>query len=215
MLEARSGKPYVWVTHVTELLAGDGQCAWAPWLKAHYRYTKREDDGDGSVVADWIAEHDDLLKQRHQQLVADGYTVTTENQNKYTVNGAAVNLGAKPDIVAVKGDTILISDPKGGGKAKPKYIWQVRVYMATMPMVDPRFKNKRVVGEIVLPGPRSVAVDLDADHRRRINRILREVGDRRQPKTVPSAWECRFCDIDDCPDRFSAQEIEGDSGGAF
>ena len=30
--------PYIWVTWLTKLLAGEAQCDWASWFKAHNKY---------------------------------------------------------------------------------------------------------------------------------------------------------------------------------
>jgi len=32
--------PYIWVTWLTKLMAGEAQCEWASWFKAHHKYDK-------------------------------------------------------------------------------------------------------------------------------------------------------------------------------
>ena len=43
MARKRDG-PYVWVSWITKLLAGEVNCEWAPWFKAHHTYQKVPSD---------------------------------------------------------------------------------------------------------------------------------------------------------------------------
>ena len=210
MLTKRA-EAYIWPTWVTGLLSGEDHCKWAAWLKAHYTFTKREDDG-GDALSRWMAAHDDLLKERVAYLERDGYTVEVEDQNKFTVKGQTT-VGGKPDIVAFRGDEALISDPKGG-KRKHKYIWQVRMYMVLQPLHDPRVREKRILGEVVYPDGIEL-VTLEAGDEERIYAQIRATGSGPEPKTTPSASECRFCPIADCQDRWTTEPVAAPAEGRF
>ena len=38
--------PYLWVTSVTKHLNGENNCKFAPWFKAHFKYTKEHSGFD-------------------------------------------------------------------------------------------------------------------------------------------------------------------------
>src|SRR5438093_576244 len=98
MAEARS-KPYVYVTWLTKLLAGEDHCAWKAWFKAHNRYDKQPSDFN---LAKWILDHTEMLTSRADSLRSEGYEVWIENQNEFKFVGkAGTMLAGKPDIVAV------------------------------------------------------------------------------------------------------------------
>jgi hypothetical protein len=33
-------EPYVWVSWITKILAGESSCVWSAWLRAHYQTAK-------------------------------------------------------------------------------------------------------------------------------------------------------------------------------
>lgn len=203
---------YIWVTNVTGLLAGDDHCQWAAFCKSHYRYEKRVDDG-GEALSRWMAEHDRLVVAREAELREAGWRVTVEDQNALTVRGVATVAG-KPDLVAIKGKTILISDAKGGAR-KHKYTWQVRTYLALYPLqYSEACRGKRLVGELVYPDGR-LEVTLEPGDAARIFLQLKATGSGPEPETTPSARECRYCDVGPCPDRVALDVEAASSGGRF
>lgn len=204
---------YLWVTHLSGVLAGEDRCQFAPWVKAHYTYEKRVDEDGGEALSRWMAEHDRLMTARAAELRAAGWTVMEEAQNKITVRGRTTVAG-QPDLVAVKGKTLLVSDAKGGAR-KGKYIWQIREYLALLPLAPMAFKKgRRLVGELVYPDGR-VEITLEAGDETRIFAQIRASGEGPEPPTTPSARECRYCDISECPDRFVGEALEGSAGGRF
>ncbi len=77
-------QPFVWVTWVSRLLAGDAQCLWAAWFKAHYTYTPLP---SGFDQATWQVEHTALLAAEADRLAADGWAVLREGQNAFRLQG--------------------------------------------------------------------------------------------------------------------------------
>lgn len=62
-------KPYVWASWITKLLAGESQCAWAAWFRAHHRYDKLPRDAD---LAAWTSGHTAMVGERSRVLTEDG-----------------------------------------------------------------------------------------------------------------------------------------------
>jgi hypothetical protein len=208
----------LWVTptSIKGLLSGDDQCEWAAWYRAHnYRYPKIESDFDFEA---WRIQHNDLLKKIRTQMETDGYTVTVEKANKFKVEGATATVSGQIDIVGQRDRTIKIVDGKTG-RRYDKDIWQVRIYIACFPLFAPIFnaEEESIIGEVhYLQGKKpAVLVTLTKDHEQRIWDLIRLVAGDRELARTPSPSECSFCDILNCPDRETAEELAGTSGGKF
>lgn len=205
--------PYVWVTWLAGLLAGDKQCWFAAWMKAHHQLAKRPDQTFDRAA--WAADHDRLVDLRAVQLMADGYTVHRERENEFKLVGKTALLSGKCDIIAFKGDHILFSDGKTGQEKKADF-WQVLIYMRVMPLVRAGFgMGCHVDGEVVyggldaneVPVIRSILPvtkdDLTPVRTAQIDEGMRALAGIAVPRATPSGSECEFCDItsEDCPYR--------------
>lgn len=199
----RHGKPYVYVTWITGVLAGDRDCAWAPWFKAHFRADKRPDRTFD--LAAWTAEHVAMVQARAAELVADGWRVTVEGANDFRLYGKTAILSGKPDIVAIRGAEVLVVDCKTG-KQRHSDFWQVLVYMLALPRVREDVVGLRLSGEVCYRDQRITVTpeELNGDREARIFDVLRQCGSDDRPAHAPSRHECAFCDItdSDCPERF-------------
>lgn len=195
-------KPYIWVSWLTPFLADTDKCHWKPWKKAHFRYAKVPDTSDFDLQ-DWIRQHNAMTETRVEKLRSQGYVVKVEEQNSFKLEGKSSTLAGKPDIVALKHDEkrALVVDEKSG-KVKPQDIWQVRIYVLALRRTF--LKGYTIDGEVEYRGS-SNFVDA-ASHTNEIEEkifsLTRLVGGDEAPPRVPSASECRFCDILNCPDRW-------------
>lgn len=210
MLNPRRGKPDIFVTSITGLLAGENFCHWAPWVKAHY-WIK----GDGEFdKATWLAEHSAMLQARASELKAEGYSVFLEKQNVFSLFGAFAKLSGKPDILAFRildGGTIaesqsqaLVSDVKTGARRLEHY-WQVLTYLLVLPKVRPDLTGYTLRGELVYKDGivRIEPHEATPDAWARIAEATREAGFTIPPERTPSEQECEFCSLSaaDCPDK--------------
>lgn len=214
--EARKS-PFVWVTWVTGLLAGDDSCTFAPWFKAHHKYDKVA--RDDNALKQWKAGHAEMVKKRAAELTKAGYTVFLEDQNKFSLVGnTGITLSGTPDIVAVWPDVpgsliavpeidALVVDCKSG-KRRDKDYWQVCIYMMALPHTHPALKDRRVHGEVrYKDGPLKIHPDEEEEVRDRIVKQVRDSGGSGPPPAaVPSKRECKFCDISkaDCARRIES-----------
>ena len=207
--------PYVWVTWVSRLLAGDAQCAWAAWFRTHHTYDRLPTD-----LTKWASEHAAMVREQAETLKEASYSVLLEDQNRFRLKGQlGVTLGGKPDIVARRGDEVRVVECKTGQQRHADRI-QVMIYMLVLPHAQPIWRGRTLAGRVQY---RSGSIDVpaeDLDHvfRTRFRETMAQVGGAAAPARVPSFSECRFCDIGaaDCPDRIDSQpEDESDEHDLF
>lgn len=223
--------PYTWVTWITGILSGDKHCRYSAFVKTHYQYQKTTPTPDDDArLTKWKGEHADLVRARADALRADGWVVTVEGQNKFTLKGQSTTLAGSPDLIARKefgisetdrgialgGDLLACTpgirrvarfeDAKTGAQRDSDH-WQIRTYMLFAPMADARWHGYEVEGAVAYkeglrPLPASAA---DTETRNRIVRLLKELGSNVVPPATPSVDECAFCDIAACPYRVTLE----------
>ena len=67
-----------------------------------------------------MLDHTALVNQARESREKLGYTVFTEGQNSFRLRGRAATLAGKPDLIAVKGQDVVIIDAKTG-KPSPSH----------------------------------------------------------------------------------------------
>lgn len=210
-------EPYVWVTWLTKLLAGESRCVWRTWYKACFKYEKRpEDESRKGFFAEWTAKHDALQQARIKSLEAAGYLVRMEEAAEFKLKGKAGTLSGKPDIVAIKDAApILVEDTKAG-RQRESDAWQVLIYLLALPLTWLRGADQPLQGNVVYKDQRIVPVRaLAGPEREAISNLLKTVTNRDvEPARAPSWSECRYCDIANCPERVEKEPM-GDAGGLF
>ena len=80
MTRERSGV-YIWVTWLSKLMAGEANCQWAAWFKAHHT-DYGQVPGDFQLAA-WTAEHTQLLDEVSKERAALGESIFREDQNSF------------------------------------------------------------------------------------------------------------------------------------
>jgi hypothetical protein len=202
MAEKRK-QPYIWVTWLSKIMAGEQACLWASWFKAHHQnYRKAEGDFD---LARWNIEHTRLLVQTRMELARQGATVRVESQNAFQYPHAdGVILAGKPDIVALDDITATVVDCKTG-RPKVSDRIQVQIYMYVLPVCFPKLALYGMRGRVVYPDhhvdiPPAAA---DEEFGKHLNYFLDLIASEPAPMQAASPSECRFCDItvDDCAER--------------
>lgn len=199
--------PYVWTTWITGLLAGTDKCYWRVWMKSHFYLPKKPETSEETErLKKWNAEHDEMTIRRAVILREEGYIVRMEEESAFTLKGATATLAGKPDIEAVKpNEKIMLVVDEKSGKAKDQYIWQVLIYMFAKSIVH---KDYTISGEIEYKTDR-VQIhprQLNAQNKSRIAMVMTIMGGENEPQRVPSRYECGYCDILNCPDRYKEAE---------
>lgn len=213
-------QPYLWPIWIVGLLSGDDACEWAPWFKAHFQYERKP---PGESLARWKSDHGAFMADIVTEMMADGWNVFVEDQNKLHIPGTLGTCGGKPDAVCAKGDVIRIIDGKTG-RPKEKDLFQVLFYMwGVLLTAGTKHEHPAVAGrpidDLVVEGnlrykknqerDRLIAPEeLDMEMRLRLRDRVRKAMGPERPRRTPSRRECRFCDITstDCPDRIDQDE---------
>ena len=203
--------PYIWATWLARLLAGEAHCDWAGWFRSHYQdWVKPTSDFDS---ARWMMDHTALVKEARESREALGYQVFTEDQNSFTLRGKSATLAGKPDLIAVKGNDLVIVDAKTG-RPNPAHSAQVMIYQYALPKALEQYRGIEFRGHVIYPdGNIQIPVSgLDRKFIDRLGALIRRLADENPARRVPSASECRWCDItrEDCPER--VEEIEATEG---
>lgn len=195
--------PYVYVSWIKRLMAGENSCEWATWFKSHYQgYEKVPSDFDADA---WQMAHAADLNDLRVRLEADGLAVFTENQNSFRLKGSSATLAGTPDLVSLSGSAGTIYDVKTG-RPRSSDSAQVMVYMWAIPRAFPQYKDVAFDGKVVYRDhvvdiPAAAAVDEGfGDH---LTQLIRRVASLDPARKAPSPSECSFCDITkgDCAER--------------
>ncbi len=194
-MKSLRSEPYIWVTWLTKLLAGESACEWSAWFRAHHKdYDKLPVDFD---LAKWTMEHGDLVNSRREQLRNDGYDVYIEDENAFRrIGKTGIIVSGKPDILAIRDGQGVIEDCKTGRPRTSDQL-QVLVYMLLLPINNERCKDLALSGRVVY---KTSTVDipmaaLDDSFRERFVELVHRVGGDSPLAKVPLWSECHWCDI--------------------
>ena len=204
--------PYIWVTWLAKLLAGESSCEWSAWFRAHYRdWAKPPSDFDQPR---WMLAHTALVNRERESREKLGYTVHTENQNAFRLRGRSATMAGKPDLIALKGSDAVIIDAKTG-KPGPAHTIQVMTYMYAVPKALEQYLGTEFRGHVIYPdgNVQIPASGVDGKFIDRMGALIRRLAAETPARKVPSTQECRFCDITaaDCPERME-READGHEG---
>jgi len=208
--------PFIWVSWLSKLMAGEKQCEWACWFRSHFIWDKVP---SGLDVAKWTADHAQLLRARKAELEAQGFTVYAEDQNSFTLQGTdGIEVSGKPDIVAIRGEEAYVEDCKTGNPRHSDH-FQVLIYMLSLPHVEGHCKGRKLEGRLVY-GNTIVDVPaskIDADLKDLFRKTVLAIGGSEPAPKIPSWGECRYCDISktDCPERIENQADAVTDHGLF
>lgn len=205
---------FIWPSWVSKLIAGESQCEWAIWFKAHYQFDKVSSDFN---LARWTINHQKALQERRRELETRGYRVLVEDQNSFHWQfKPCITISGKADIVAF-GETslsggdadnfALIEDIKTGRQKTSDFV-QVVLYMMFLPKALPQYTETKFEGTIVYRDGANVTIPPDAVDDESLTDIIWETlikvsGPEAGCRCVPSSKECSYCDItkSDCPPR--------------
>jgi hypothetical protein len=211
---------FIWPSWICKLVAGEEQCEWKYWLKAHYFTDKKPGNFN---LATWTVQHAKAVRARRVELEKLGYKVYAEDQNSFKyefkpmskeervdcnqpLNGFTIS--GKADIVGIKADDVLVDDCKTGSCKTSDFI-QVVFYMLFLPLAHTAYFGKKFRGNVIYKdGVPNAPVPANAvDDRSLVEEIWRAVklvaGEETGCRRVPSTNECKRCDIMrcDCPVR--------------
>ena len=205
----RKEGPYIWVTWLTKLLTGDDSCEFASWFKTQFdskSWTRAERVGN---LARWQVGHTDLKNARAKEFREQGYQVTQEAQNHFTVKGKQATIAGKVDLVARQGDLVWVTDIKAG-QPRTSDVVQVMIYMYLLPIARPDLLGATIKG-LVVYGDREQEIQPDEVEPwfiQALQSLIHRLAAQEPAVKVPSWAECQFCDISsiNCPERVEQPE---------
>ena len=203
----RKDGPYIWTTWLSKLLVGDNSCEWSAWFKAQFdgkSWTKVERIGN---LARWQIGHTDMLNSKARELREQGYQVSREAQNHFTVNARTlkVAVAGKCDLTARQGDLLWLIDVKSGRPRASDQV-QVMIYMHLFPWAHPELQGLTIKGLLVY-GDHEEVIEPEAVDRQFVQALqglVTRLANTGEPAVKVPAWsECQFCDISavHCPER--------------
>lgn len=200
-------EPYVWVSWVTKLLAGESSCVWSAWLRAHFQTAKAPTTFD---MGAWQVEHSAVLRKAVMDYEKEGYAAYVEDQNSFVLKGKSGSLSGKPDLVAVKDGAGWVVDTKTGlPKASDRI--QVMIYMWALPLTNPAFADVAFEGKVIYRTGYNLIRPEEIDEKfvKAVGELMRMVCGEEEPHKAPSFAECQNCPItpEDCGDRAEAAKF--------
>jgi hypothetical protein len=204
---------YISVSWLSKLMAGDTQCQWGAWFKAHYRdYPKAPSDFQR---AKWLIEHNKQLNELRAELEPQATAMYREGQNKFTLPRKTAVIGGVPDLVALgKDGNYTVYDVKTG-QVRPSDVVQVMLYMACLPYSTKMYRGKKLAGCVVYTTERTPIPPeaIDETFKKQVAHFLNILDNDSPPAKTPSYTECRFCEItnENCPERIDTEDTSDES----
>ena len=209
MAPIRRTQPYIWVTWLTELMAGSKSCEWSSWFKAQHEGKSWDEVPSSLNTSEWLMAHAEKVRIELHNWTGNGYTTFVEGQNLFSLRGRVAVLGGKPDIIATKGSEGTIIEVKTG-KRRESHDIQTMIYMYAIPMAMPRYRNITFNG-LVVYDDHKVPISPSTINNifvRRLAALIKRLANNDPAIRVSSADECRFCNISsaNCPERKASDE---------
>jgi len=210
MTKPRKG-PYVWVTWLSRLMAGETKCQHAAWFRTHYTgYTRAPSNFQLAV---WTIDHTKLLNDLTNSRIALGETALREDQNQFTVTRpSGLVISGKPDLVT--SDTQghhKVWDAKTGSPRQSDVV-QVMLYMMCLPHSSALHRGRQFAGCVYYGSATKTDIPqkaIDKAFADQVTYFLNILESAKSPACTPSFGECRYCDITvaDCPDRHEPPDV--------
>jgi CRISPR/Cas system-associated exonuclease Cas4 (RecB family) len=185
-------RPYLGVTMLTKLLAGEARCAWQLLVRIRYDLPP---EPTTPKLQEWKEKHQTLVNERATELENRGLHIQVEDQNWLECWGktSGIRLAGKPDIAILERERVTYEDCKTG---EPKFSDHVQVMLYAH--IAKRMRVQRELsGNVVYPD-KIEAVDLSRWSADGIGRRFREVMEGINAGNVlPTAsfQECRYCKV--------------------
>ena len=204
--------PYIWVTWLSKVMAGEQSCIWASWFKTkHEGYDKVPSDFN---AAQWKLEHTRLLTDFALERQRQGDQVYIEGQNRFKYKRqSGLILAGIPDVIGKRSDGVAVYDMKTGSPRTSDQV-QVMIYMYCLPRCMDEYRDVQLDGCVVyrthqVPIPAATIDDRFSDN---LHHFLNMLEADFPALKVPSARECHFCEITkaDCSERIDAPLAEED-----
>lgn len=188
------GKTFIHPSWLAKALAGDRHCDYSLHLQANYKIPKTDRDFD---LLAYKSKHQAAIERTVKPLISQGYQVHIENANSFWVNSGNAVISGTPDIIAIKGDDVIIIDNKTG---KPRACdqEQVKLYMALIVSVKLHGITKIPLGKVIYDNYSPVVIfpeEITEEFRARARNLVKMLKSTTIPLPTPSYRECQWCPV--------------------
>ena len=180
-----------------KLLAGLDRCEWKIWFQVHHDSKSWEKLESNFDLTRYNIQHTELLRVCTEEYEQRGFTVTVERQNDFKVYAGDTTISGRPDIIAWRDNETVIVDAKAANP-NPSHEIQVMLYMTWLPVLNPKFQQVKVSGEVYYgedAGITIAATPVDDRFRKITAGLIGRVTSKTAARKAPSVSECRFCPI--------------------
>ena len=209
-MAVRRDQLYVHPTWLARLMAGDANCEWATWYRAHYRdWSRPPSDFD---EAKYTLEHTSLARELRDQRGPDEKLFFERQSSFWYTHRSGVRMSCTPDLVSVNGAQDCIYDARAG-QPRAFHKLQILIFMYTAARCENMaFYGRRFAGGLHYAG-QSIAIaaeETDGAFEEKFDFWLNLLAADQPLQRFPSQQECRLCNIGkaDCPDRLAEAAIE-------
>ena len=202
MVELRRNGPYIWITWLSRLLAGQNECEWAAWFKARHEAYSWDKVSRGFDGFSWRVKHSEAVRDCRDRMEQEGYAMSIEGQNHFTLQGSTATLGGRPDLIAQRDNISTIVEVKTGTCRDADRL-QAMLYQYAVPLAMPQYRDVKFNGRLLYPYGELEIPPIDDAFIQKVVALVQRVASDTPALRVPSAQECRFCDIsaEDCSER--------------
>ena len=200
----RKEGPYIWVTWLAKLFTGDDSCEHVSWVKTQFDSNSWTRAERVTNLARWQVGHTDLKNTKARESQEQGYQVSHEAQNHFTIKGRLATIAGRPELIARQGDLVWVVDVKAG-RPRASDVVQVMIYMYLLPIAWPDLQGVTLKGLVVYGNHEQEILpeEVDSAFVQSLQGLIHQLAAREPAAKVPSWSECQFCDISSihCPER--------------
>ncbi|MCK4521937.1 MAG: PD-(D/E)XK nuclease family protein [Nanoarchaeota archaeon] len=189
--------PYIWVTWLAKIMAGDITCQWQSWFRSQNKEIEKQPD-DFDLVG-WKMDHTKMLTELKEKLIKENYSPIIEQSVKYKIPNLDITVAAKPDCIIEKKDVVIIYDCKTGKERSSDQV-QVMIYMYLLS--KGKFSGKQSKGVVIYKDKKIEIPNLPENFEDNFNFFVNVLSSPKPPTKNPGA-DCKFCSItkNDCSER--------------
>ncbi len=194
--------PYVHVSWLAKIMAGDVACQWQYWFQAHQRLTKKR-----AVMefAGYQVDHTRMLSELRKELVAAGLRPHLEYTVRWMPPSGAATVHGKIDCWVMGDNGATVYECKSGQPHGYDQV-QTMLYMYTLSH-DGRARVDRVRGVLVYKDERCPLPPLPTSFESDIDYFVDLLTTETPPALEPGE-SCAYCNLTraDCPYRLDEPE---------
>lgn len=200
--------PYVHVTWLAKIMAGEAVCHWQYWFQAHNQLSQRM--ASSPELVGWQVEHSRMVMELATKLAGRGGKLHREYRIKLRTARHEAVVAGSIDCLVDEDSRVTIYECKVGQPRQSDLV-QTMVYMHCVSQL-PVFAGKSVRGFVIYKDQHSPIPELPENFAANFDYFVDLLAGTSPALKFPGP-DCRFCrlTVDQCPER--AEERSGEAEG--